>query len=99
MNEQSRDNKSNRYHRDFGIICLVLSIVTIIFSFVPCFGMYGMHLGGGVLIFSVTGFIIAFKDEDNRRLFITSIVLVTIGIYIAYQNYLDVQEVLDIFTK
>lgn len=71
----------------FGIISLILGIITFLFSFIPCLGFYAFFPGVIGLGLGITGLVLARRGESEKGMLIAAIILSAIGIGIAMFQY------------
>ena len=83
------ENKASNAGQGLGIAGLVLGILALIISFVPCLGMYALIPGAVAVALSVIAFSQASKANAKKGIIIAAIVVSIIGTMIAgWQFYI-----------
>ncbi len=75
-----------------GIGGLVLGILALIVSFIPCFGIYALFIGVLAIIVSVVGIIFAVQKKVGKGLLIAAIVVALLGSAIAFWQYQKIKS-------
>ncbi len=86
------ENKSNIV-TSLGIAGLVLGIIALIVSFIPCFGIYAFYIGILSIIISVIGIVFAVKKKVGKGLLIAAIIISLVGSSIAYWQYTKIASI------
>lgn len=79
--------KNKNAGQGLGIAGLVLGIIALIISFIPCLGMYALVPGIIAVILSALGFSQASKANAKKGLIIAALVISIIGTAIAAWQY------------
>lgn len=80
MEEQVQKTNAGK---GLGIAAFVTALVAIVFSFVPCLGMYALAPGGIAIILAVIAFSQAKRGNGAKGLIIAALVISIIGTAIA----------------
>lgn len=76
-------NFSKDTSKGLGIACLVLGIITVLFSFIPCLGVYAIYPGIIAILLSVITIFHAIKYKLHKDLAIAGLVCSIIGTCVA----------------
>lgn len=82
-----------------GVASLVLGIVGLVISFIPCLGMYGLFLTVPGVVLGFVGLIMAAKKNAPKGLAIAGVVCSIIGTIIAGWQYKKLSEASDSLTQ
>lgn len=82
-----------------GVASLVLGIVGIVFSFIPCLGMYALFLTIPGVILGAIGLVSASKKKAPKGLAIAGLVCSIIGSTVAGYQYYVISEAVDSTTE
>ena len=82
-----------------GVASLVLGIVGLVISFIPCLGMYGLFLTVPGVILGIVGLSMAAKKNGPKGLAIAGVVCSIIGTIIAGWQYKKLSEASDSLTQ
>ncbi|MBU8893361.1 MAG: hypothetical protein KOO66_11315 [Bacteroidales bacterium] len=83
------ENKSSSSGQGLGIAGLVLGIIALIISFIPCLGMYALVPGIIAIILSAIGFSQASKANAKKGLVTAALIISIVGTAIAsWQLYI-----------
>ena len=85
MSEVNNSNES--LLKGLSIAGLVVGIIALLVSFIPCFGMYAMYIGVVGLLISGGAIFVAMKNDLPKGLAIAAIVVSVIAFIIAYTQY------------
>ena len=91
----TEENNKSGLVKGLGIGGLVLGIVALIISFVPCLGAYAIYPGILAIIMSIFGMVKASKQGLKKGLLIAALIISVIGSGIAawqYSNLLAVES-------
>lgn len=91
-------NKRKKYEslsHGLGITGLILGILTLLVSFIPCFGMYAFFFGILAIFISVIGLAIAFIHKHPKGLLIGALITSLIGCGIGYSQYAALTSIAD----
>ena len=77
------ENKTSNAGQGFGIAGLVLGIIALIISFIPCLGMWAIIPGIIAIVLSAIGFSQANKANAKKGLVIAALVISIVGTAIA----------------
>ncbi|MFC2104696.1 hypothetical protein ACFLS4_05010 [Bacteroidota bacterium] len=77
------ENKASNAGQGLGIAGLVLGIIALIISFIPCLGMYALIPGIVAVILSAVGFTQASKANAKKGLIIAALIVSLVGTAIA----------------
>ena len=97
MNEESTQTTSNA-GKGFGIAGFVLGLIALIFSFIPCLGMYAMFPGVLAIILAAVALMQANKGNGPKGLIIAALIVSLIGTAVAVYQYSVLKEVASAFT-
>jgi hypothetical protein len=81
------ETKNSGLVNGLGISSLVLGILTLIVSMIPCFGIFAILIGVLALIICIAGLVIAFNQNASKGVLIAAFILLSIGIAIALYQY------------
>jgi len=87
---KSENNGKAKYEslsKGLEITGLVLGIVTLLVSFIPCFGLFAIFFGVIAIAISVIGLVIALKHNHEKGLIIGALITSLLGCGIAYSQY------------
>lgn len=83
------ENKTSNAGQGLGIAGLVLGIIALIISFIPCLGMYALIPGVIAIVLSAIGFSQASKVNAKKGLLIAALIISIVGTSIAaWQFYI-----------
>jgi len=83
------ENKTSTAGQGLGIAGLVLGIITLIISFIPCIGVWAILPGIVAIVLSAIGFAQANKANAAKELVIAALIISIIGTAIAsWQIYI-----------
>ena len=83
------ENKASNAGQGLGIAGLVLGIIALIISFIPCLGMYALVPGIIAIILSAIGFSQASKVNAKKGLITAALIISIVGTVIAgWQFYI-----------
>ena len=97
MNEESTQTTSNA-GKGFGIAGLVLGLIALIFSFIPCLGMYAIFPGVLAIILAAVALMQANKGNGPKGLIIAALIVSLIGTAVAVYQYSVLKEAASAFT-
>ena len=81
--------------KTFAIIALVLGIIALLFSFIPCLGMYAIFPGVIGLALGVVALLQAGKINAPKGMAIAGIVCATLGSAVAGFQYYQLRAVMN----
>ena len=81
--------------KGLGIAGLVVGILTLLVSFIPCFGMYAMYIGIVAILLSGIGLYIASKNNSSKGMLIAALIVSILGFAIAYNQYSQLKDLGD----
>jgi len=88
------DQQSNN-GQGFGIAGLVLGIIALVISFIPCLGMWAIFPGAIAIVLSAIGMSQAAKANASRGLLIAALVVSIIGTAIAGWQFIILRSAAD----
>ena len=91
MSEESTQTTSNA-GKGFGIAGFVLGLIALIFSFIPCLGMYAMFPGFLAIILAAVALMQANKGNGPKGLIIPALIVSLIGTAVAVYQYSVLKE-------
>jgi hypothetical protein len=80
MEEQVQKSNAGK---GLGIASFVTALVAIVFSFVPCLGMYALVPGGIAIILAIIAYSQATKGNGSKGLIIAALIISIVGTAIA----------------
>lgn len=86
-NKMTENKQKSGLVTGLGIGGLVLGIIALIVSFVPCFGIYALFIGIIAAVISIAGIVIASQKSVGKGLLIAGLVVSLVGCGIAYTQY------------
>lgn len=81
--------------KGLGIAGFVLGLLALIFSFVPCLGMYAMFPGIIAIILAAVAFMQANKGNGPKGLIIAALVVSVIGTGVAIYQYMQLKDAVE----
>ncbi|MBI1306724.1 MAG: hypothetical protein GC181_08930 [Bacteroidetes bacterium] len=81
--------------RPFGIIGLVIGIVALLISFIPCIGFYALIPAILALIFCVIAFLFLKQNNENTAVPFSGIIIGIVAIGMSVYQYYHYKEVYD----
>ncbi len=91
MENQVQKNKF-KLSQTLGIVALIVGILTLIFSFIPCFGTYAIYPGLICIGLSIWGFIDANKTGAAKGLLIAALTISIIASVIAFTQMYKLKQ-------
>lgn len=89
--ENSSANQNIDLNKGLGIACLVLGIITVVFAFIPCLGIYAVFPGIITIILAALTISQAIKSNTPKDLAIAGLVCGIIGISIASWQWFNLK--------
>lgn len=97
--ESTQSNKNESLTHGLAITGLVIGILALIVSFVPCFGVYAIIIGVIGLIVSIIALILASKNNYPKGLIIAALLTSLLGCSIAYWQKVRMENAIEDLTK
>ncbi|CAM1346784.1 SH3 domain-containing protein [Tenacibaculum insulae] len=97
--ESTPKQKNESLTHGLAITGLVIGILALIVSFVPCFGIFAIIIGIIGLIFSTIALILASKNNYSKGLIIAALLTSLIGCSIAYWQKVKMENAIENLTK
>jgi predicted membrane-bound spermidine synthase len=94
MDQQSTTTATNSW-KTLAIIALVLGILALLFSFIPCLGMYAIFPGIIGLVMAVISIVMAGKVNAPKGMAIAALACSLVGSAIAGYQYSKLKEVIE----
>jgi len=91
--ETPQRKKYESLSHGLGITGLIIAIVTLLTSFIPCFGIFAFIFGILAILISVIGLAIALTHNHAKGLIIGALITALLGCAIAYSQYATIMEV------
>ena len=97
--EINQNVKYTSLSKGFGITGLVLGILTLLISFIPCFGLFAIIFGIIAIMVSLIGLVIALKHNHEKGLIIGALICSLLGCGIAYSQYAAINSITNEIVK
>ncbi|MEM1118982.1 MAG: hypothetical protein AAGJ18_00950 [Bacteroidota bacterium] len=85
--EQIATSRYQSLSKGLGTTGIILGIITLLFSFVPIFGMLAFLLGIVSLVICIIGILIAVKHQHSKSRLITALIITSIGTAISLMQF------------
>jgi hypothetical protein len=95
MEQQNSTTPQTNSWKLFAIIGLVLGILALLFSFIPCLGMYAIFPGVIGLILGVVAMMQAGKVNAPKGMAIAAIICAVLGSAVAGYQYYKLKSIVD----
>ena len=82
----------NSVEKGLGIAGLIVGIIALVVSFIPCFGIYAFLIGLLGLVLSGIAMYIAVKNGAEKGLIIAALIISALGTIIAISQYLSIAD-------
>ena len=99
MTEKLQGKKYQSLSHGLGITGLIMGIITLLVSFIPCFGVFAYLIGIIAIVISLIGLGIAMKFNHAKGLLIGALITAFLGCGIAYSQYSAMKEVTDVMEQ
>ena len=97
--ENTQTKKFGSLVQGLGITGLVIGILALLVSFIPCFGVYALIIGIIAIVFAVAALAIALKHDHPKGLIIAALITAFLGCGIAYSQYAAMQSAGETFKE
>ena len=97
MEDQKTTNST--LHQTLGVISLIIGILGLLFSFIPCLGALAIYLSSPAFICGVIAIYFARKANASITLSVAGVVLSIIGIVISIMQFIQVSAINDVLKK
>lgn len=92
MEQNEPKKKYESLTHGLGIAGLIIAILTLLVSFIPCFGVYAVFFGVLAIFISGFGLALAITNKHSKGLIIAALITAFIGCAIAYSQYVALDE-------
>ena len=86
---------NNDLSKGLGIAGLIVGIIALIVSFIPCFGIYAFWIGIIGLLLGGLAFYIANRNYEEKGLAIAALIVSALASIIAYAQYHSITSALE----
>ncbi|HBK70777.1 MAG TPA: hypothetical protein DDZ39_03820 [Flavobacteriaceae bacterium] len=91
--ETPQRKKYESLSHGFGITGLIVAIVTLLTSFIPCFGIFAFIFGILAILISGIGLIIALIHGHSKGLIMGALITALLGCSIAYAQFSAMESI------
>lgn len=82
----------NSTSKGLGIAGLIVGIIALVISFIPCFGIYAFWIGIIGLVLSGIAMFIAMSNNAEKGLIIAALIISALATILAYSQYQSISN-------